>query len=491
MTPKYESITLKKDKAIISDKIKAECKTDLISEETERIIYINSQIYNVQNEITDGRIKFFGKIVFYFVYEDKEHNIRKKECANEFSGVLSCDVKTDDKIKLVCEPYKTDVDVSGAFIIFSEEIVVSASIYCEEKENYLTGGEELISKTSEIEVSKSFGKGNVNYTLTEETEVDYKIKDVLSQKYKVVLTSCQCGVETVIVDGNVFATLLLLQNEEKSVIIKEQRIIPFRIEIPCGEAMPTMTASAEVYLKSFKLDVAVSEEDNKSTITFNVGLYLEGECFSKTTLQVIEDAFSTTNQLEITKNSSKIQLPVEIKETENKAVIKAGIKETDKTFVDIIDSKVQIIAKAGVNTEGTAVLVCDCLFSDNDGRYYTEREEGSFTLPVLEKDCKTEYYTKNCKAKVNAGVELEVEFDSVCVSYISEVQEIDYIVNITDNGEKATNGASISIYCAETGEDLWTLSKRLNVCPEELLSSNKDLQFPLIEDERIIVYRQK
>ena len=256
--------------------------------------------------------------------------------------------------------------------------------------------------------------------------------------------------------------------------------------------MPTMTASADAFLKNFKLDVAVSEEDDKSTITFNVGLNLNGECFSKSAMQIVEDAFSTTNQLEITKSVATIKLPVEIKETEQKITVKAGLKDSEKdSLIGILNGRVQVIAKSGVQSEGTAVFVCDCMFTDKEGRYFTERAEGSFTLPLLEKDCNPYYYAKNCRAKLNSDVELEIEFINVCVSCYSEENELEYISNVADNGEKATNDSSISIYCAEAGEDLWALAKRLNVCPEELVASNKELQFPLLNDERIIVYRQK
>ena len=39
-------------------------------------------------------------------------------------------------------------------------------------------------------------------------------------------------------------------------------------------------------------------------------------------------------------------------------------------------------------------------------------------------------------------------------------------------------------------EDLWSLAKRLSVCPEQLVSTNPELQFPLTGEERIVIYRQ-
>jgi hypothetical protein len=46
-------------------------------------------------------------------------------------------------------------------------------------------------------------------------------------------------------------------------------------------------------------------------------------------------------------------------------------------------------------------------------------------------------------------------------------------------------------FMPEEGEELWSLSKRLNVCPDQLVATNKELQFPLTGKERIVVYRRK
>ena len=56
---------------------------------------------------------------------------------------------------------------------------------------------------------------------------------------------------------------------------------------------------------------------------------------------------------------------------------------------------------------------------------------------------------------------------------------------------KEENPCAISVYIARSGEDVFSLAKRLNQCPDKIKETNKDLQFPLNGDERIVVYRQK
>ena len=51
--------------------------------------------------------------------------------------------------------------------------------------------------------------------------------------------------------------------------------------------------------------------------------------------------------------------------------------------------------------------------------------------------------------------------------------------------------AAISVYIPLEGEGLFSLAKRLNVSPESLVNTNRELNFPLSGKERIVIYRQK
>ena len=58
-------------------------------------------------------------------------------------------------------------------------------------------------------------------------------------------------------------------------------------------------------------------------------------------------------------------------------------------------------------------------------------------------------------------------------------------------GLKKVNDSAVSVYIPLDGEGLFALAKRLNVCPETLVATNPDLQFPLTGKERIVIFRQK
>ena len=51
--------------------------------------------------------------------------------------------------------------------------------------------------------------------------------------------------------------------------------------------------------------------------------------------------------------------------------------------------------------------------------------------------------------------------------------------------------SAISVYIPRAGDGLWELAKRLNKSPEEVTASNPDLEFPIREGQRVIIYRKK
>ena len=86
---------------------------------------------------------------------------------------------------------------------------------------------------------------------------------------------------------------------------------------------------------------------------------------------------------------------------------------------------------------------------------------------------------------------MELNGEVFLTVYPIEKNSFCFINDIKILGEKKDNPCAISVYLGTAGEECFSLAKRLNVCPDTLIETNKDLQFPLSGKERIVVYRQK
>ena len=84
---------------------------------------------------------------------------------------------------------------------------------------------------------------------------------------------------------------------------------------------------------------------------------------------------------------------------------------------------------------------------------------------------------------ISAKAHLEVRlYEDRCCSYLTEIVE---------GTEAEDNGAGISVYFAEQGEDLWSIAKNVGVLPSVLLKANPFLAEPLDESRKVLVFRQK
>lgn len=499
--PNFETIDINCKKGIAEGQIKAESKCDVSVETISKILNVSAFAGIEEKEITEKQIKYGGKVTFYVSFVDNEGNIKKCECGNEFSGTL-----LDDKITSLCRAKidivveKTSIDLSGIKPCVTAYLNVRAHVVEENQIRALSGGEELVALNEEITVTKSFGVKELSYPIEEEFELNYPIEEVLSHGADSVVTAVQCGVGCIIVDGQTTITIIALQKNEKRDIIRESRTFPYRMEIEYEQAMPTMQATASVVEKSFKIDVSVDEQAGKSIVNTSVVLQFEGEAFSLSAVNILKDAFSIKEEIALSREVFSYHKACELRSHVSQVTGRASVKElpASVTLTAVGGEGLEILSyKAqGENIKVTGVLSATGFFKDGEGVIFTEKMEMPFETDIecaLTHECDFTIKVKpiNASARIISLTETEIEVELIFTVYPEEKGRVEYVKEINCTGEKASVDCAISVYIPFEGEELWSLAKRLNVCPETLMQTNADLIFPLTGEERIVVYRQK
>ena len=113
---------------------------------------------------------------------------------------------------------------------------------------------------------------------------------------------------------------------------------------------------------------------------------------------------------------------------------------------------------------------------------------GSFDLETLI-ECEAKAFKG--QAKIASSTEVDIEGEVYLSVALFKKCQTKMISDVKLLNEKEENSCAISVYLALKDEEQFSLAKRLNVCPETLIETNQDLQFPLTGTERIVVYRQK
>lgn len=498
--PIFENIRFNRDCGTFVDKLRLDGKTDIPCDTVEKVLDVNAFVSLTEKEVSAGKIKYGGNIIYQVIYQDVNGVLKKYECGNEYLGVIN-----DEKISEACsacvsvKAEKSEADLSGLKVSVYAVLKVTATLYACENISALSGGEGLIVDKKEFPMVKSYGIKKSTYPVEEEFVIDFPVAEVLSHSVKSVITNVQCGVGCIIVDGEVILSVLFLQKAENSDVIRESRVLPFRMEIEYEEAMPVMQATARVAEKSFKSDISVDGETGKSTVDLKVALLFEGEAFSDEAVTLAADVFNITENIEISCEDFCARKPCEMRSFSKSVNGRAAVNElpVDSRLMAVGGENAEIVSVSvkenSVTVDG--VISTNGFFRTGEGKNFSAVMETPFSVDLEQNFCaetSLEVFVtvRSISAKIVSLTETEIDAELLITVYPSEKQTIRYIKEVKACGEKKPETAAISVYIPLEGEELWSLAKRLNVCPEEVVATNKDLQFPLTGKERIVIYRQ-
>ena len=495
--PVFEKLTVNEKIGETTCQMKVECKTDVPAESVERILNETACAVINLGEISDGRAEINGKATFFICYLTAD-GIKKCECGAEIKDALVSDaISPVDTVNIRWETDRVATDLSGLKATVSAYITVKAEIIKNAEYPVLTGGENVFCDLKSVKTVKTYGVVSSAATTEETFDLGYAVEEVISHRAEVCLTAVQCGVGTIICDGEIYLTEILLQSGEKNDIIRENRVITFRAEIECEDAMPQFSATCRAFVKSLKTDVSVDREKNISAVTAQVSVGLTGEAFAESEETFAADAFNTENQLALVKtrvNAAVQSAPVC---THKQISGKAAIRDVGAARV-ITAANEKIDALYFTKKDGTLIvsgaLTVNALFADEDGKPFSVKADVPFETEIPAPD--GENISVSAAIKI-AGVklitltEIECEAEAIFSVYSEKNYATEVITAVTVGEPKTVQSAAVSVYIPLAGESLWGLAKRLNVCPETLVATNSDLQFPLTGKERIAVYRQK
>lgn len=468
-----------------------ECR--LPGSEISAILAIRAQVVPTECSCADGEVRYGGRLLLSVVYEDGDKNICRAERGAEFyhkaegrEVAPSCFAKT----ALQAENTRWRREGSGLYI----SVVVGADVvvYGGKQTEYLTGGEGLITREEKIVVCRSVCVTGETEG-EDEFESDY-VGDILLHDERAIVHRVELNAGEVDVEGEIALNICALK--EENALRSYERLIPFRIQVPCDEAFDSTSAGARVCVKSARLTVDTDEEKGKSKLVFTYCLSADCFVYGTEELTVAQDAFSTDCEIKLIKrNEGGRYLTKLIKCAERVNGIAALSPALDGEYVlqAAVLPRAEIALKKterGVEAEG--VVLADVLLCGADGSHRSAELSLPFVFPVeideelAEAECIV--CGLNVRRKKNGETEAEATL-KLCVKAYEEISW-EYPSQIEEGEAITSDDGAFSVFIPRVGEGLWDLAKRLRCAPEEIEKSNPELQFPLGEGQRIFVYRQ-
>ena len=468
-----------------------ECR--LPGSEISSILAVQAKAVPAECACADGEVQYGGRVLLSVVYEDGDKKICRVERGAEFFHKAEGGAVTPAcfaKAVLSAENVNWRREGSGLYV----SIIVDADlfVYGSKQIDHFTGGDGLICKRETLSICKTVCVSGETEG-EDEFDSDY-VGDILLHSETAIAHHVAANAGQIEIEGELALNICVLKSDDS--VCSYERLVPFRMQVPCDEAFGHVTASARMQVKSAHLTAGTDEEKGKSHIVFSYCLAADCHLHVQDELPTVSDAFAVDNEIDLQHaNDGGRYLTNQVKCTERVSGVAAlsPIMEGEYSLQAAVLPRAEIVCKKGERgMEAEGAVSAEVLLCSADGTHRKADLSLPFVFPLdvegdsAEVDCIV--CGLNVRRKKSGETEAEATLKLSVRSYEDRAWE--YVSNVTEGETYEKDESAFSVFIPKAGEDLWGLSKRLHCAPEELEKSNPDLEFPLAEGQRIFVYRR-
>ena len=456
--------------------------------EAGEIIAVYPQVALSSCEAGSGRVTYGGRLICTVVYADEDGKLCRIQKGAEFSHYADDDNLAPANTVLCalsCE--KTQVKRDGSSYLIASVIGAEISVYATAERNILTSAEGAVTLTESKKLYSA-----VTFTGESEVEDDFdcNAQDVLIPAALVLVTDCAVSAGVAQIHGEIYLSLLAVR-DGKAVCF--DRIVPFKSEIACEDALLARKAVCRAEIKEISVEASVDEEKGKCGVNAVIQLAFAGRYYDEEETQVLLDAFSTESRLNLTYAEESASPCTDIKVFSERVsglcATKARLDYTCQLLAAALPKAEFVRTESGLEGSVTATLI----YEQNGETRSTE-----INLPFAVElhglnNCTDEMSVAVCGVNIRQRSEGECEAEAVLKISAPDSEDctVRYLTEITEAEKLTKSDSAISVFVPAAGDDLWSMAKKLCQSPDEIKATNPDLAFPLTGSERILVFRGK
>ncbi len=458
------------------------------AQEAGEAVAIEPQISLNSCEVSSGRFNYGGRLVCTLVYSDGEGKLCRVQKGAEFSHYID-----DDKFvpaqrgecTLKCESSR--IKREGSSWIVSVVVGAEIAVYDETQRSFVSAIDGAVCRT---EPAKLYSM--VNFSGESEVDDDFECvaADVLVPSAKALVLDCNVRSGVVEISGEIALTLLAVRDNSPVCL---DRVIPFKCEISCDEALLARRAFCRAEVKSLNVNCKVNEEKAKCNVEFNAVLSFEGRFYEEEEVSLVADAFGLTQTIGLTYSEETADVNDSIKvysERVNGACAAKAKLDYTCAFLAAALPKAEFSRTA----EGIEGSITATLLYEQAGEIHSAEVNMPFavTLSGLSENC-SEINVAVCGMSLRQRAEGECEAEASLKITAADCERkcVKYVTSVTEGEPVTRSDSAISVYIPTAGDGLWETAKRLCESPDNIQKTNPDLKFPLTGKERLIIYRSK
>ena len=466
------------------------------------ILNVHAYLFDEKIECGNGKAILTGKIGLKVLYIDTDgisNTITDSQAISE--NIIDSAITNDSFVIISNQTVVANVISSDGVLKLNCDVSLLPIMYLNiPMNNNHEHNEKTICRKSEVNVSTITSKINSSFDYSTNFETKYSISKILCHDSYFSLLNCVSRDNAVLIEGKLHSHLLF-ETDENGETRKKELIDTFNVatEIPVEHISPEN--EVELCFKIDKNSEAISTdiEDDNSIITIKNHINVYGVCTKNINVEIVDDMFSTKNELEIATSEREFIIFKKLEYINNKIYGELTLSDNEPAIDELI-SNLNItpeitnsyIKNGTLQIEG--IVSSHLTYIDENKNCQHKHIELPFILDTKMEMENAENAHENvnildCKIKVKRGTIIEIEYAvEICV-YAHQKEQRKIINNVVLGKEINLGNYDYQIYLAKPGESRWELCKRIKISPEELELTNKDLPLVMNGGEKIIIKR--
>ncbi len=452
------------------------------------VVAVYPQVSLSSCEVASGRVNYGGRLVCTVVYVDESGKLCRVQKGAEFTHYSD-----DERLapahrslcRLSCE--RAQIKREGSAYLVAVVIGAEISVFATAERSRLTSADGAVVR-SETAVTYSA----VTFSGESEVEDDFDCvaEDVLIPAAEVLVLDSNCRSGAVEISGEIYLSLLAVRGAQP---VSLDRIIPFKSEIACGDALLQRKAVCRAEIKDVSVTARVNEEKGKCDVEIIAQLGFSGLYFEEEETTLLTDAFSVGNRLELTFAEETAAPCTDIRVySERISGLCSTKSRLDYTCAFLAAALPRAeFARTGDGIEGS---VSATLLYEQGGEIRSTEINLPFSVSLngLSGGCPN-ISVAVCGLNLRQRSEGECEAEAVLKIAAADCAEsaVRYLADAAEGERLTVNDSAISVYIPAAGDSLWDTAKKLLRSPEDIQATNPELNFPLTGKERILIFRPR
>lgn len=456
-------------------------------------------------EAINGELKFNGTVCFNVVYANELGELFSLDSSESFSGKVensevstnTCALFKTDVIELKVVPSVDDVKLNATVETMVEGLVT------ESVNSYVTSDEDIITNSNFVEYKTLNKCDKASFNFEETFNSKEPINKILSTNACVKVLDYSLGTDYFTVEGIISFSCLYETGEENKELKQFCKVYKFKEELEAENVTKEGLMIFRTFINNCQITTNIETNNEENIVKFTIPVDVDYVYLQTVSHEVSVDAYSLKNKLNLNIESFKvagknlfkcfderIDGSLEIGEDAPKIVkviscypeninVTNAYKNGDNVVVEGLASVNVVFMEDDDETERLNSVVIEVPFSV-ENRFEEMQDGDDITTAVMVKEI-------DCKCKKGKEINLDAEL-AICVNVFSTSEEM--ALTGVEIGEALTpKEACLQIYFARKGNTLWDISKGLLAKPELILDQNPNLNLPLNEDEKIVLFK--